>query len=1217
QDPDFGVDGDLQATVATGPFILDSWTPFVGAELSLYDNYWGKGVSISWAGVDYPFFPETVDRIKIKIFGTLDVALLALSRGDVHIVPWNTGPSYYNALSTNPNLDFTIATESGMFYLAFNMRKEPMSLWGDNPVGTTKDPINMAFRKAVAHTIDKDFIVDRLMGGFGVKGTVPIGILKPGYVNASAVPPEFDLTAAQALLDDPLGDGFDPTDVNAANNTDAFLDRDGDGWRDMPVDKGGGPIQFSILTPPKDYDPIRADSGIMISKNLKSIGLNIDSAPTSFDTIVTQAFVTFEFDLYILGWGLGSFPENYLRTFFATGGGNNAPGYNNPAYDLLMDAMDVEFDTATRQQIIKDATGLLVEDLPYDVLYYRQSIIGHRKDVWEGWIPDGTGEVYSFFSISKLRRPAAPVLPTPELDVSLNIPSAAAAKSTVTAQVLVTQGGLPASGASVAINWTFGPDMTATTDANGVATVSITLPFVSGTIVLTATASKGGVSGGDIASITVIPRTPLARLDLSIDPVVILPNGTTTVTATVIDENGDGIAGVDVVVDPETLLGSVDAATKPTNATGIATFTYTPPGGALLLNRHIYDLFKASISVPDTLVPGVQSMSLLIGIDNPERDWRIIDVLSVSNPSVKEGQTTDVTVMMMWPNGTAIAGGTVELSMSGNTSAFTVDAMSKVTDAEGKATFTLTGNVSAAQETNHTILQFDNASALSISDGVSLIAWNGTDWNFGRAALVDYTVRAVGANSETTVTVTLWNETGQPPMKPELNETGVPTGNLTGENVYFELPFVPQGSAGHFDAGEYIWDWADVAEGLTNMTTGTISQTISTASYATDVVGALKVAVGGTIDGLGFDSMYFVESDFVIERAHIASLASVSFDKTFLSFKDTSSKLTVTFEDVDGPVGGMSVQLYDTIPVPAPWSAARLESLIGEFITRSDGTITVPISAEQLKADLAVGFTAIIVDPEFPAGFFNPDYGLFEGALPYEIRMPYLFVPDTLVVTGSVAAPVVKVDDSATFSLMVEDLFGNPVEGATVFGGTEMGTTASDGTVTLEVPIGVSGINSITFTAIKDEFTGSVRLGAIGGVGSFSFANQAIPTDVAQGSPVTLSVDVTNSGPVADSVTVDLVIDGVVVASKVVDVAAGATITVDFEWTFTDAEAHSVSLAGLTAESISAAPPPGVMDLVLAVVLMVVLLVVGLVAGFFVARMRRGGQGGGPPPTTE
>src|SRR5207245_11788114 len=137
------------------------------------------------------------------------------------------------------------------------------------------------------------------MVGCRRKRTVPIAIAKQLYVNTTASPPDFNTAAGTALL---TGAGFH--------------DCNGDGFLDA---SDCSPVKATILTPPKDYDPIRADAGLMISKNLKTMGLDIDAAPTSFDTILAKAFTApVSFDIYVLGFSLGDFPETYICDFFCT-----------------------------------------------------------------------------------------------------------------------------------------------------------------------------------------------------------------------------------------------------------------------------------------------------------------------------------------------------------------------------------------------------------------------------------------------------------------------------------------------------------------------------------------------------------------------------------------------------------------------------------------------------------------------------------------------------------------------------------------------------------------------------------------------------------------------------------------------------------------------------------------------------------------------------------
>src|SRR2546426_847565 len=235
--------------------------------------------------------------------------------------------TFDNSIDTTYN-GIDAATGSGFFKLSFNMRERP---WGQAPWSQT-------LRKAFSQAINKDYIVNTLMGGFGVKGTVPIAISNPLYVNTTAQPPTFDITAGhQALLSAGFKDCSSPAD----------------GFLEAP---DCSPIKATILTPPKDYDPIRADAGIMISKNLKLMGLDIDAAPTSFDTIVAKAFsAPVSFDIYVLGFSLGDFPETYICDFFCTErdvnlgtGGSNSAGYSNTAVDNLIHNALTDTDTTSR-----------------------------------------------------------------------------------------------------------------------------------------------------------------------------------------------------------------------------------------------------------------------------------------------------------------------------------------------------------------------------------------------------------------------------------------------------------------------------------------------------------------------------------------------------------------------------------------------------------------------------------------------------------------------------------------------------------------------------------------------------------------------------------------------------------------------------------------------------------------------------------------------------
>ena len=93
-------------------------------------------------------------------------------------------------------------------------------------------------------------------------------------------------------------------------------------------------------------------------------------------------FISADFDMYILGWGLTLYPD-YLCDFFHSkwgvleGGqlvGYNTPGLNDPGYDATCDEFLLETDIAKAQTQAFALQDTLQELRPYIPLFYRQAI---------------------------------------------------------------------------------------------------------------------------------------------------------------------------------------------------------------------------------------------------------------------------------------------------------------------------------------------------------------------------------------------------------------------------------------------------------------------------------------------------------------------------------------------------------------------------------------------------------------------------------------------------------------------------------------------------------------------------------------------------------------------------------------------------------------------------------------------------------------------------
>ena len=688
-DYSYGKDiSEVDATVGTGPFHVVDWQPGSRIVIERNDNYWGKGLAISWAGRTWTPFPRNVTRIVFKIYPNTGAALYALKTGAVHFIDWSVPPGYYNQLRTDPNIGSQVVDDQGFFYLAFNMRKAPEN--------------DLAFRTAVAHAIDKDYIVTTLMQGYGTKGTVPISITSGTYVNTSAIPPDFDLNAAKQVLD------------NAG-----YVDANGDGWRDAP---DGTPIKETILTPPKDYDPIRAEAGIMIQNNLQSIGLNVISVPTDFDTLVGKAFIQVQFDMYILGWGVGSFPEFYLYDFFHSSQtapeGYNTPGYSNPKVDQLLDAIRTEMDTQKRIQMVKDVEGILVHDLPYDTLYYRKSIMCYRKDIWKGWIP-AFGTIFNIYSLSSIHRFKLDTSDAKISDREINglVTKVFVSRYTYTSRELTGYvytrdlNGYPVGNVTVAITLNGTEYVKFTTDHMGAARIrihmdnwdiwSVNLTYSSyirqpdGTLIF----SNGTVP------INVRPVRNVIILRYWSDSPVLNPGRFTTIHVVAEDRFGNPLPGVNVSAVAE--YGELINAYAITGPDGSATLIYSAPTTLNITGMAIVDYVRISYEPLTGYVdPTVGTGYLPILVVSAEHDrWSIVRIESVSRFGITAGENSTITVRVTDDSGNPLSNVPVHIVAIYSTASdpnwygekaivdttnVTFDNTTKVTDTSGIVRFNLT-----------------------------------------------------------------------------------------------------------------------------------------------------------------------------------------------------------------------------------------------------------------------------------------------------------------------------------------------------------------------------------------------------------------------------------------------------------------------------------------------------------------------------------------------
>ena len=352
-------DKDGSAPVTSGPFRLVEWNKDEDWTLEANKDYWGGA--------------PTLDRVIFKRYTNAETMVQDLKNGEIDFAE-SIPVELFRALQNEPGIKANVGGSFTFSQMSFNQCYVQKACEGSTGHPALKD---LNVRTAITMAIDKENLVERVLGGYGTPGTtivVPTTTFwhwDPG----EATLPGGDIEGANALLDQS-----------------GYEDSDGDGIRNMPG--GGENLEFGFIVRTESPETVKA--GKLITGWMDQLGIKTTTEAVT-DSKLIDAWYALDYDLYIWGWGPDPDPDFILSTFTTDQCGSwSDTCYSNPEYDQLYEDQRSPDSPEERQAIVHQMQQILYEDIPEVVLWYDNDLQAWRSDRWQGFeyppTPDEKGE---------------------------------------------------------------------------------------------------------------------------------------------------------------------------------------------------------------------------------------------------------------------------------------------------------------------------------------------------------------------------------------------------------------------------------------------------------------------------------------------------------------------------------------------------------------------------------------------------------------------------------------------------------------------------------------------------------------------------------------------------------------------------------------------------------------------------------------------------------
>ena len=276
--------------VGTGAFQFSNWVQGDRIELTRNADYWGT--------------PAALESATFKFISDPTAAFAAMMAEDVDAFVNFPAPENLPQFEADPRFQVIVGSTEGETILSTNNKMPPLD--------------NVKVRKAIAHAIDRQAIIDGAMFGVGTPIGTHFAPHHPDYLDLTANSAYDPDLAKQLLAEAGFENGFETT----------------------------------LKLPPPSY---ARRGGEIIAAQLRAVGIQTEISNLEWAQWLEQVFRGKDYGLTIVSHtepmdiGIYARPDYYFQ-------------YDNPAFQTLMTDLRSQSDPATRSAMLQKAQTIISED---------------------------------------------------------------------------------------------------------------------------------------------------------------------------------------------------------------------------------------------------------------------------------------------------------------------------------------------------------------------------------------------------------------------------------------------------------------------------------------------------------------------------------------------------------------------------------------------------------------------------------------------------------------------------------------------------------------------------------------------------------------------------------------------------------------------------------------------------------------------------------------